>query len=206
MTVKQKSMEMDQRFLEKDIEDIIDILKDINNDDYLCISGSIPKGMDNNLYARIISNLNNKPKIIVDADKELLFNTLKYNPFMIKPNLDELQSYFDIKISNKEEIKDYLLKLKNLGAKNVLCSLGKDGALLLDENDNLYYQNTIEGKTQNTVGSGDGMIAGFIHDYNRNHNYESALKMAVACGSATAFSSSLADKDKISEIYNLLNK
>ena len=191
----------------EDIDKIIDYLKDIKDEDYLCLTGSIPINMDNYLYANIIENLNNKPKIIVDADKELLFNTLKYKPFLIKPNLEELQAYFDVEIIEMKQIKQYLIKLKDLGAINVLCSLGKDGAILLDENNKFHYLDTIEGDVLNTIGSGDSMIAGFIYEYISNHDYEEALKMAIACGSATAFSPSLANKNKIIEVYNhLTNK
>ena len=192
--------------LDQDVNRITDIVKDIEDDDYLCISGSVPSNLDNHIYATIISCLNNNPRIIIDSDKELLFNTLKYRPFLIKPNLDELQSYFNVKITDKEEIKKYMTKLQDLGARNILCSLGEDGAMLLDENNSYHYLDTIKEKVISTLGSGDSMIAGFISDYDRNHDYVSALKMAVACGSATAFLPSLADKDKISEIYNLLNK
>lgn len=187
-----------------DVDRIIDILKDIKDDDYLCISGSIPANLNNDVYARIISRLNNNPRIIIDADKQLLFNTLEYKPFMIKPNLDELRSYFDIEINSKEEIKQYLSKLQDLGSRNILCSLGKDGAILLDENKEYHYLDAIKGNVINTLGSGDSMIAGFIYEYDKNHNYPEALKMAIACGSATAFSDNLANKDEIIEIYNHL--
>ena len=187
-----------------DVDRIIDILKDIKDDDYLCISGSIPANLNNDVYARIISRLNNNPRIIIDTDKQLLFNTLEYKPFMIKPNLDELRSYFDIEINSKEEIKQYLLRLQDLGSRNILCSLGKDGAILLDENKEYHYMDTIKGKAINTLGSGDSMIAGFIYEYDRNHDYLKALKMAIACGSATAFSDNLANKDEIIETYNHL--
>ena len=84
-----------------------------------------------------------------------------------------------------------------MGAKNVLVSLGADGALLLDENAQVHRINAVSGKAVNTVGAGDSMVAGFIAGYLQNGNFEYALKLGTASGSATAFSVGLADRELI---------
>ena len=86
----------------------------------------------------------------------------------------------------------------------MLVSLGKDGALLLDENEKVYKTATVEGKPINTVGSGDSMVAGFIAGYLNTQNYAYALRLGTACGNATALSKGLATAEKIDEMLSLM--
>ena len=142
-------------------------------------------------------------KIVVDATKNLLVKSLEYNPFLIKPNNEELGEIFGVDIHTKEDALIYGKKLKDMGAQNVLVSMGKIGAVLIDEENKEYFLKSPQGKRVNTVGSGDSMVAGFIAGYLKYNNYEDALKMGVSAGTASALSKYLATKE---EVYNLYNK
>ena len=178
-------------------------IEKIENGDILVLSGSIPKGLSTNIYQEICQKIENKKvKLIVDATGELLLKTLKYHPFLIKPNQEELEEIFNVKISSKEEAFKYAKKLQKKGAKNVLVSMGSKGAILLDENGYSYKTKAIaKEKRKNTVGAGDSMVAGFIAGYQLFNNFEKALKMGTAAATATANSIFLATKE---EIYKLL--
>ena len=64
-----------------------------------------------------------------------------------------------------------------------------DGALLLDEHGTVYRIGCPRGKVVNSVGAGDSMVAGFVAGYQQSGgDYEAALRLGTACGSATAFS------------------
>ena len=89
-----------------------------------------------------------------------------------------------------------------MGAQNVLVSMGKVGAVLIDEAGKEHFLKSPEGKRVNTVGSGDSMVAGFIAGFLKYNNYDDALKMGVSAGSASALSKYLATKE---EVYNLFN-
>ena len=65
-----------------------------------------------------------KVRIVVDATSSLLMNVLKYKPFLIKPNQDELGDIFGVTLSTKESVIPYALRLKEMGAVNVLISMG----------------------------------------------------------------------------------
>ena len=91
-----------------------------------------------------------------------------------------------------------------MGAQNVLVSMGKIGAVLIDNNNNEYFVKSPEGKRINTVGSGDSMVAGFLAGYIKFNNYEKALKMGVSAGTASALSEYLATKEEIYNLYNNL--
>lgn len=164
----------------------------LNAEDILILCGSIPSSLSNKLYEDIISKIYKKGiKVIVDATSNLLINTLKYNPFLIKPNIHELEEIFQVKINCIDETIFYAKKLKSMGAKNVLISMGKDGALLVEENTKIYLSNVPKGSVANTVGAGDSMVAGFLVGYLKTKDYRDALKLGASCGSATAFSSGI---------------
>lgn len=195
----------------EDIEQLLGKIKKIQKQDIVVLAGNIPKGINKNIYEKICQELKEKQvTFIVDATRELLLNILKYNPFLIKPNKEELEETFNIKIQTKEEIIKYAKKLQELGAKNVLISLGGEGAILVTENEKTYFSKAPKGKVINTVGAGDSMVAGFIAGIKQKNkesqdkiedNFEYALKMGIATGSASAFSDNLATKE---EVYDLL--
>lgn len=189
---------------EDNIQLLFKKIEKIQNGDMLVLAGSIPKGIQKDIYQSICQKVENKDvKIIVDTTGELLLKTLRYHPFLIKPNQDELGELFNVKISSKEEAIEYAKKLQQKGAKNVLVSMGKNGAILLDENGYSYKMNILnEERSINTVGAGDSMVAGFIAGYQMFHNYEKAFKMGMAAGSATAHSMFLATNEEIYKLFN----
>lgn len=90
--------------------------------------------MPDDVYERILERIKGKDvRIVVDATKKLLLNALKYKPFLIKPNRQELSEMFGVEINTEDDIEKYAKELQKLGAKNVLISLGGDGAMLIDE-------------------------------------------------------------------------
>lgn len=178
-------------------------IEKLKDEDILVLCGSIPKSLSNTLYQDIISMVAKKNvKVIVDATSNLLLNTLKYNPFLIKPNIHELEEIFDTKIDCIDSTIFYATKLKDMGAENVLISMGKDGALLIDSKGKIYLSNAPKGDVINTVGSGDSMVAGFISGYLKTKDYKEALKLGASCGSATAFSSGIGEKKLIDILKN----
>ncbi len=188
----------------EDIQNLLDKIDKIKKDDIVILAGNVPKGINNNIYEIICVKLEkNGVTYIVDATKELLINVLKYKPFLIKPNKEELEETFKVKIKTKEDIVLYAKKLQLMGAKNVLVSLGGDGAILVTAEENVYFCEAPKGKVLNTVGAGDSMVAGFLAGYLKTQDYEYALKMGIATGSASAFSMNLAT---IKDVETLLRK
>ncbi|MFR3072394.1 MAG: 1-phosphofructokinase [Paeniclostridium sp.] len=179
-------------------------LDSLKENDILVLAGSIPKTLDSSLYENIMKRLENKNvKIVVDATKDLLMNVLKHKPFLIKPNNHELEELFNVKLNGIDDIITYAKKLKEMGAKNVLVSMGKDGALLINEDEKVFTSNVAKGEVKNSVGAGDSMVAGFIAGYLNSNNYEEALNLGAASGGATAFSNDLATKE---DIYKLIDE
>ena len=185
-----------------DIARLYQKLESITEDDILVLAGSIPPSVSEGLYSDIMERLKEKKiKIVVDATKDLLMNVLDKKPFLIKPNIHELGELFNVKLDSADEALPYALKLKEMGAVNVIISMGKDGAMMVDEYGNSYTMNSPEGKLVNSVGAGDSLVAGFLHKYLETGNYEEAFRYGVCTGSASAFSSALATKEEVEKLY-----
>lgn len=173
-------------------------LEVLSSGDFLVLSGSVPGSMPKNTYEKILEFLSDRGvNSVVDAEGKLLTNTLKYKPFLIKPNREELEDIFGKKMQTDDEIIQAASRLQKKGARNVLISLDEDGALLLDETGKIHRQGTRKGTVINSVGSGDSMIAGFLAGYLKKRDFALALKLGTAAGTATAFSRSLASKSAI---------
>ncbi len=187
---------------DENIQELYNRFKMLSKDDILVLAGSIPSTLPNSIYSDIMKDMCGKGiKFIVDATGKLLLNVLKYKPFLVKPNKEELEEMFGVKIKTRQEVVYYGRKLRDGGANNVLISMGQEGAILIDEYGDIHDIKAPEGKTINTVGAGDSMVAGFLAGYLEKSDYIHALKMGIAAGSASAFSKYLATKDEVKEIY-----
>ena len=177
----------------------------LNNGDYLVLAGSVPSSLNKSVYADIMEMLDGRGvNVVVDATGELLGKVLPFHPFLIKPNTQELSEFFGVEIEDQKEAIVYAKKLQDLGARNVIVSMGADGAIMVSEKGEEYALDAPSGKVINTVGSGDSMGAGFVYATASGSDYCVAFKTAVASGSASAFCEGLADKAKIEEVLKTI--
>ena len=188
-----------------DVKALFEKLSHLEQGDVLVLSGSIPACVDEDIYERIMEMLDGRGiRIVVDAEKDLLLNVLKYHPFLIKPNNHELGQMFGVTAATDEDIAAYAGKLREMGAVNVLVSMAKDGAILVAEDGSIYRQGVARGTVRNSVGAGDSMVAGFIAGYLETGDCRYALKLGTACGGATAFSDGIGTKQDIMELMETL--
>ncbi|MCR5747534.1 MAG: 1-phosphofructokinase, partial [Lachnospiraceae bacterium] len=177
------------RLSNDDVKAFMKKLDDLTEGDYIVLSGSIPPNMHDVIYERICRRVADKNvQVVVDADGNLLMNTLQFHPFLIKPNKAELESLFDTKLKNDKDIEKYAKKLQEQGARNVLVSMGAEGSMLVPEEGKVIRRGVPEGRVINTVGAGDSMVAGFLAGYMKNGDLQKAMNLATAAGAATAYS------------------
>lgn len=189
-----------------DLKRLFEKIEKISAGDTIILAGSIPDTLPKDIYEKILEKLSGKDiRFVIDATKDLLLNTLKYRPFLIKPNNYELEEIFNIKLKTNEEIIKFAKELQKMGALNVLVSMAGDGSILADETGNIHVIDAPKGNVVNSVGAGDSMVAGFIAGYIKTENYDFALKLGTAAGSATAFSESLAKSGEIEKLFKIIN-
>mgnify|MGYP001497557827 CR=1 FL=1 len=187
------------------IEALYQKLDKLTAGDVLVLAGRIPNTLPGDMYERIMERLQGKEiRIAVDATKDLLVNVLKYHPFLIKPNNHELGEIFGKVLESEADIVEYAKKLQEMGAVNVLISMAGDGAILVTEDGTVSSKKPPKGTVVNSVGAGDSMVAGFLAGWLNTGDYEKALELGTAAGSATAFSEDVATGEKIMELYKTL--
>ncbi|MCD8008605.1 MAG: 1-phosphofructokinase [Clostridiales bacterium] len=189
----------------EDMAQLYTQLDEIQPGDTLVLSGSIPRSLPNSTYAEILAHMEGcGVQIVVDAAQELLVSALRYHPFLIKPNHHELGELFGRELHSDEELDACATALQKLGARNVLVSLAEDGALLLDETGGCHRVRCPGGTVRNSVGAGDSMVAGFLAGWMERSDYDYALRLGTAAGSATAFSLGLAAREEIERLLQSL--
>jgi Fructose-1-phosphate kinase and related fructose-6-phosphate kinase (PfkB) len=142
--------------------------------------------------------------VAVDTTGSALTATLKYKPFLIKPNIHELGEIFERELKSSDEVIKYANELRKIGAQNVIISMGKDGAMLVCD-EGVYKVSAPKGTVKNSVGAGDSVVAGFLAEYTRSHSIVNAFKYGAASGSATAFSIDLCKKDFVEQLLAEIN-
>lgn len=181
------------------LEALFEKLKGLRDGDTLVLSGSVPASLPEDIYARILNMLSDKKlTVVVDTTGEKLLKTLRFCPFLIKPNKAELAELTGADVTTTTEIIAAAKRLQEMGAQNVLVSLGREGALLLDQDSTVHTHAAPGGKSVNTVGAGDSMVAGFLAGMDRGAEY--ALHLGSAAGGATACSSDLASAEEIQKL------
>ncbi len=190
---------------QEDINALYEKLQQMQDGDTLVLSGSIPRGARDTVYGDILKSVEHKDiKIVVDAKGPLLLNTLKYKPFLVKPSRQELIDIFFCSADSVDEFIRYARALQEMGARNVLVSLGAEGAILVTESGEVYRHSAMQGKVHNTVGCGDSMIAGFLVGYQEHHNMVEAFMLSLAAASANAFHDGRGDYDDIMQLHETL--
>lgn len=190
----------------ENLEDFYEKLDVLTPVDTVFLSGNIITGMQTSDFVNIAEKIKQQgSKLIIDSNKDLVIETLKYSPFIVKPNQFELGEMFGVKISSIDSILEYAKKLQDKGAKNVLVSRGGEGALLLTETGDVYIVNVAKGKIVSTSAAGDSMLAMFVAKYDETKDYKEALKYASAAGGATSFSAGVGKKDLIDTLLSQIN-
>lgn len=168
------------------VEEFLEFFKNnLKKFDTICISGSLPKGIQEDIYKEMCT-LAQEKKVLLDTSGSSLLNGIEGNPYLIKPNKEELEGLLGRKLLTFEELLIGAKELKQKGSKNLLVSLGKDGAIFLDEKNEAYKIVIPKVSIKNPVGSGDSSIAGFAYGLNQNKSLEETLKLSMACGISNA--------------------
>ena len=135
------------------LEALYDRLDRLQEGDTLLLAGSVPATLPKDIYERILARLEGRGiRYAVDAEGALLLNVLKYKPYLIKPNRAELCGLVGRELTDDAAIEQAARQLQGRGARNVLVSLGGDGALLVDEGGAVHRALAVGGKPVNALG------------------------------------------------------
>jgi 1-phosphofructokinase family hexose kinase len=149
------------------------------------ISGLVPPGMKDDFFADMIRCLKKRDiKVFFDSDREALRLGVEAGPYMIKPNIFELNRLAGSKADSPEEIKDIVKPFQD-SVECIIVSLGARGAVGFSKEGN-YYAKPPRVNRRNSSGAGDSLLGGFAFVLTCSGSFEESLKIGVACGTATA--------------------
>lgn len=183
---------------EENIEELYAKLDVLGEGDTLVISGSVPNTLPGDMYERIMARLDGRGvRIVVDAERDLLTRVLPYKPFLVKPNNIELGDIYGVTLKTRDEVVPYAKRMQKAGAQNVLVSMAGEGGVLVSADGQVFQSPAAKGTVVNSVGAGDSSVAGFLAGLIEAGSYEAAFRMALASGSASAFSDHLATRPEV---------
>lgn len=178
----------------------------ISRCDAVVLSGSAPRGVPADIYARLIQRAKDLGKrVLLDTSKDFLMEGLKAKPELIKPNQKELEYLVGHKIKGIEEAAQAAANLHEQGVPNVMVSMGPKGILYACDS-GLYYAKAPTVKIVNTVACGDSVVASFAMSMLQKHSPEETLRQAVAisAANATTIESAVIPMEKAEELYHTI--
>jgi 1-phosphofructokinase len=189
------------KITDSNLQELFDKLHKIEEDDILVLSGSVPKSLEADIYKKVIKNIPEKTRVILDTRGDAFKKSLEAKPYLVKPNIHELEEFCGRTFENLDEVVEGAREIMGLGAQNVIVSMGGDGSMLVTPTD-VYRGNVPKGTLRNSVGAGDSMVGGIVAKLAAGSQLVDAYKFGIGAGSATAFSYDLCTLDEI----NLLLK
>lgn len=169
------------------------------------MSGSLPQNVESGYYAELCNAIPSTVKKVVDAEGEALLSAVKTGVYMIKPNIEEMERTVGKCLESTAEMLDACKYMIDLGAENVLLSLGRKGAILTNGRES-YFCKSASVAVNSTVGAGDSMVAAACIQIEKGKPLDEVLKCAVAGGTAsvTTPGTGLVYMDKYNEILERL--
>ena len=169
---------------QRELLDKIDLLA--TPGDWWVLAGSRPPGIADDFYARIVNVLNKHDAYaILDTSGESLRLGCAEKPYLVKPNAEEAHVLTGLPVDSPSEIAAAAAEICSLGAKNVVVSMGKAGALL-STGEGMWLTHTPKIKEKNPIGAGDSMVGGLVWALTQQIPLKEALGWGVASGAATA--------------------
>ena len=154
--------------------------------DWWALAGSLPPGVQTNIYARIITMINDGgAKTVLDTSGQPLILGCKAKPFLIKPNIHEAALLTGIPADTPKQLFEITSSIHSMGVANIIISAGKKKSLLSDGKSRWFgAPPPIDEK--NPIGAGDAMVAGLVWRLEKGDPIKSAFPWGIACGAAAA--------------------
>ncbi|MFC4764758.1 1-phosphofructokinase family hexose kinase [Dyella koreensis] len=158
----------------------------IDESDLLVLSGSLPRGMAETTYAELVAQVHAMGKrCMVDASGKVMRHAWQAQPFLVKPNRDEITELLGRPVDDLAAAADAALELFSRGVTMPVVSMGAMGAIAVDAS-GVWHASIELTDIRNTVGSGDCLLAGLAVGTVRGMKLEQTLRLGVACGAANA--------------------
>jgi 1-phosphofructokinase/tagatose 6-phosphate kinase len=155
--------------------------------DFVVFSGSLPRGVEDSFYAEAIRFLNRRQvRAVLDAEGAPLRLGAEAEPYLVSPNQNEAEGLVGQELNDQEDFVMALERIADRGARNVLIT-HETGCFALFREERrrlLFAAEAPRVEPISAVGSGDVLLAGFLAARVAEEPLETALRLAVAAGTA----------------------
>lgn len=166
------------------------------------LSGSVIQGMPKDIYASLIKIAKeNHQKVLLDSSGQFFVQGLRELPYLVKPNIKELEFAVGKRLENMSSIAEAARLLQQRGIKKVVVSLGEKGILYVDRD--VCMRGSVSNiRKVNTVGCGDSVVASYAMSILAEDSIEAALRQGVAISAAHSMTmeNGTVDKTMVDEI------
>lgn len=175
-------------------EEMLSLLRGLDDLECLVISGSLPTGIVPSYYDELIDVVREKgAEFVLDISHKHLRELVEKEPLLIKPNDEEVAAIFGVDVKSEEDIISALHTIHGAGAKNILLTLGGEGAYFFN-GEHVWHVNAAKVDMLSTACAGDATLASFLSVWLANRKLvEPALTRAMATGANVAMSAGLGD-------------
>ena len=168
----------------KAMEDFFALAKEeAARSEYVVLTGSLPPGCPDNTYGELIRAMGGT-RCILDAGGPVLRLGVEAGPFLLKPNLAELEQALGAQLRTLRAIRDAALIFLRKGASHVVVSMGAMGAMYVSEARTLYAP-ALRVEARSTVGAGDAMVGGMLLGLQKSGDMAQAFRYGIAAGAAS---------------------
>ena len=153
----------------------------------LALSGALPPGLPASTYAQLIREARRRRlPCVLDASGPALRQGLSAAPLMVKPNRSEAERALGRTIRTVPAAVRAARALLKLGPQAVILSLGSSGAVMATRaSPAIWHAAAPAVRVRSAVGAGDSLVAGWLAGWRRGRSPTDALRLAVACGTAS---------------------
>lgn len=171
----------------------------LNEGDFFVLNGNTQPNLNEAVKEMLKELIANGVNVIVDTNVDLLKEIIPLKPFLIKTTAEDLEPFYG-ELDDSKDVAAVAKKFHEDGAENaVIVYEGEKAVLACAEG--TFKCKFVHDEIVNSVGVGDSLVAGFIMNYIRSHDAVDSLRFGAACGSATAYSKSLATREKVDKCY-----
>jgi 1-phosphofructokinase/tagatose 6-phosphate kinase len=151
----------------------------------ICVfSGSLPRGLEPDLYASLIAEVRRLDcTTVIDSEGDPLRLALRAEPTLVTPNEVEAEQLVGHEFSDDRDRLAAVREIVALGAKEAIMTSTSGCIGLFEQETPKLYRISLEPLAPvSTVGSGDAFLAGYLASRYRGDSAEEGLVFGVACG------------------------
>ncbi len=180
------------------------LLIEVKDSQFVVLTGSLPQGVSQNIYAELITEVKNKGgKVVLDTSGQPFIEGVKAKPYLVKPNIHELEKIVNRSLERIDEVIRAGEEIRQRGVEIVIVSLGSEGSIAISKSGVLRVTPP-KMEVESTVGAGDTLVGALTLKLSQGINLKEAICFATAASanSVTKAGTQLCNKEEVNKLLD----